>query len=162
VFLQDATQFVGIQAAVPDPIRIDNQPWTSFANTEAGGFRAKHRHGKFSRFGFKDTPEGFADGWIATIRADAEEQVSRRSGDFLQRHLRIGGIALRRIHRWSIQPLTAADELSIGIQLKIADTTSPVWLLETLSTFSLSPDLVKVTRIVPLCSDGEPDRAAFW
>jgi hypothetical protein len=57
---------------------------------------------------------------------------------------------------------TATDKLSIGIQLKIADTTSPVWLLETLSTFSLSPDLVKVTRIVGLWSEGDPGRAAFW
>jgi hypothetical protein len=34
-----------------------------------------------------------------------------------------------------------------GIQLKIAETTSPFSLLETLSTFNLSPDFVKVIRM---------------
>jgi hypothetical protein len=49
-----------------------------------------------------------------------------------------------------------------AFQLKIADITSPVLLLETLSTFNLSPDFVEVTRMVSLCSDGEPDWANLW
>jgi hypothetical protein len=36
--------------------------------------------------------------------------------------------------------------------VKIAETTSPVFVFATLSTFSLSPDLVEVTRIVDLAA----------
>jgi hypothetical protein len=46
--------------------------------------------------------------------------------------------------------------------LKIAETTSPVWLLETLSTFNLSPDFVELIRIVSLWSDGGPDWTDLW
>jgi hypothetical protein len=61
-----------------------------------------------------------------------------------------------------IQPLAATDELSGSIQLKIAETTSPVEVLETLRTLSRSPDFVEVTRIVSLWSDGEPGRTDLW
>src|SRR4029453_9190930 len=79
---------------------IHDQPRTTFADAEASGFRAKDRDGEFSCFGLEDVPQGFADSWIAAIRADAEEQMPRRSRDLLLRHLRIGGIDFRRAHRY--------------------------------------------------------------
>ena len=98
MLLEDASQLGGVQRAIPNTVWIHNQPRTPFADAEAGGFRAKDGDGEFSCLGFEHTPQGFADSWVAAVRADAEKQVPRRSCDLLPRHLRVEGIDFRRAH----------------------------------------------------------------
>ena len=116
-------------------VRIDNQPHRPPLHRRARDSEiapsAKHLT-KFSGFGFEDTPRASPTA-ILTIRTGLKNPgvVSRWYGGCLQRHFRIGGIKFRRlIDGRSAQQ--AADRLSGGISIEIADTTSPVLLLEIL------------------------------
>lgn len=98
MFLEDAPKFVGIEIAVPNSVRINDEPGTRFADTQAGGLGSKHGDRKFPRFALEDIPEGVTLSGVAAIRAGAKEEVPGGAGNFLERDFRVGRKETRFAH----------------------------------------------------------------
>jgi hypothetical protein len=146
MFSEDAPKPLSIKLAVPDSVRIDDQPRSGLANAQAGRLRAKHRHGKCARFFLQHLPQGIAFCWIAAVGSHAQKEVSFRVHDFLEWDFRLGREAVRLAHlkmasERGSQPASGVRMAGI-VQLKTADTTSPVSVFETLRVLSLPPDFL--------------------
>jgi hypothetical protein len=75
VLLEDAFEALGSHCSVPRSFRIDHEPWPTGANSEAGGLCAHYRNAGFLHPTLDYLPQGFPLSKIATVRADADEEM---------------------------------------------------------------------------------------